>query len=182
MERTAIFLDGAYLSALLRNEFGKQRINYHGLSEILTGDRELLRTYYYDALPFQSNPPTPEDENKMEASRRFINALQMLPKYQIRLGRLEHRGTVGGRPRFEQKQVDILLGVDLVHLAAKGHITHAILVAGDSDFIPAISMAKAEGVVVSLYHGNVYHMDLMREVDEHYQIDERLISQISLKQ
>ena len=180
LARAAIFVDGSYFGSVLRTEFSQRRIDYTKLSETLAGHIELLRTYYYDALPYQSDPPTRDEESKMEASLRFMNALQMLPRYQIRLGRLEHRGTINGQPKFEQKRVDILLGVDMVHLAAKGHITHAILIAGDSDYIPAITMAKQEGVVVILYHGTSYHIDIMREADEHYKLTKEFIEAISL--
>ena len=45
----------------------------------------------------------------------------------------------------------------------------AILVTGDSDFLPAIRAAKNEGVLVHLFHGTgpqQPHKDLWDEVDE----------------
>ena len=71
--------------------------------------------------------------------------------------------------------MDILLGVDMVKLAAKGHIQQAILVAGDSDFIPAVVEAKSEGVLVRLFHGENCHSDLWQEADERIRIDQTLI-------
>ena len=98
------------------------------------------------------------------------------PRYSVRLGRLERRGTNrDGSPIFQQKRVDILLGVDVVLLAAKGQIQQAIIVAGDSDFIPAIEIAKNEGVLVTLFHGATYHNDLWAQVDERYRIDQALV-------
>ena len=83
------------------------------------------------------------------------------------MGRLSNLGPdQDGRPRFEQKQVDILLGIDLVLLAAKHLIQEAILVTGDSDFIPVVTVAKAEGVLVRLYHGVNPHNSLGQEADE----------------
>ena len=79
---------------------------------------------------------------------------------------------------FEQKRVDILLGVDLVLLAAKQSISEAILVAGDSDFIPAVTIAKSEGILVKLYHGARPHADLRREADERIQITQALVDTI----
>lgn len=82
-------------------------------------------------------------------------------------------------PLYQQKRVDILLGVDMVQLAAKGHIREAVLVAGDSDFIPAVTAAKSEGVIVSLFHGQHCHGDLMREVDERRRFDQSFIDSVA---
>ena len=71
-----------------------------------------------------------------------------------------------------------MLGVDLVLLAAKQSINEAILVAGDSDFIPAITVAKSEGVLVKLYHGARPHSDLKQEADERIQITQGLVDTI----
>ena len=70
----------------------------------------------------------------------------------------------------------------MVQLAAKGQIQQAILVAGDSDFIPAITVAKAEGVLVRLFHGNSYHSDLWQEVDERIKFDQTFIDSVTLPQ
>lgn len=177
--RTAIFIDGAYLEYVLRNEFGSARIDFHKLSNAMAEGTDILRTYYYNCLPYQGNPPTPEERQRYSARRRFYTALERLPRFSVRLGRLELRGHgPDGRPRFEQKRVDILLGVDIVQLAAKGRIERAVLVAGDSDFIPAISVAKAEGVQVRLFHGENCHSDLWQEADERVKFDQTFINSV----
>ena len=45
-----------------------------------------------------------------------------------------------------------MMGLDIVRLAAKGHVTHIALVSGDSDLIPAVEAAQQEAVVVWLVH------------------------------
>lgn len=177
--RTAIFIDGAYLDYVLRDEFDSAQIDYRALSEKLAGDADILRTYYYHCPPFQSNPPTQEERERYSAQRSFYDALDRLPRYSVRLGRLARRGPANAaRPRFEQNRVDILLGVDLVLLAAKQAIQEAVIVAGDSDFIPAITIAKSEGVLVRLFHGQRPHSDLWQEVDERVQINQLLIDSV----
>ncbi len=177
--RTAIFIDGAYLEHAIREVSPRARIDYSALASHLTRGLDLLRTYFYHCLPYQGNPPTEEQRKRYADARRFYTALERLPRFSVRLGRLEYRGThADGSPRYEQKRVDILLGVDMTQLAAKGQIQQAILVAGDSDFIPAIEVAKNEGVLVSLIHGNTYHSDLWQLVDERHLIDQPMIDSV----
>ena len=182
LERSAIFIDEAYLTRVARDEFSGARIDYSLLPGKLSEGTRLLRTYLYSSLPYQSSEPTPQELSFFASRRRFFSTLRLLPRFEVKLGRTERRGEdADGRPRFEQKRVDILLAVDLVKLSADGHIDQAFLVAGDSDFIPAINAAKSEGVVVKLYHGGSGHRDLLEEVDEHYAIDQSLIDSVRFR-
>jgi len=70
-----------------------------------------------------------------------------------------------------------MLGVDLVQLSATKQINTAILLAGDSDFVPAIEVAKQHGVLVELWHGprsgaghTTVHNELWSECDEREEI------------
>ena len=112
---------------------------------------------------------------------RYYHRVNTLPQVSFRLGRLEIRGARGdGSPRFQQKRVYILLAVDLVMHSAKGHISRAALVAGDSDFAPAIVVAKNEGVAITRYHGHSCHNDLRLAADESFRIDQELIDSVRL--
>ena len=71
-----------------------------------------------------------------------------------------------------------MLGVDLALLSGKNRITHAALLAGDSDFIPAVEVAKKEGVLVRLYHAKQYHKDLWDCADERFRITKDFIDSI----
>ena len=179
--RVAIFIDGAYLVKVLQEEFPGGRIDFQKLSESLAGGAEILRTYYYNSPAYQGNPPTQEQRERYASQRRFFNILELLPRYKVRLGRLAYRGEdATGNSVFEQKQVGILLSVDLVQLAAKRVIQEAVIVAGDSDFIPAIAAAQSEAVVVRLFHGANPHADLLREVDERYQFTPEFMDSVRL--
>lgn len=179
MSRLSVFIDGAYLEYLLREEFDAPRIDFELLVKQVSAHRDLLRTYYYDCLPFQSEPPTAEERLRFSRRQAFHAALTRIPRFQLRLGKLARRHD-NGRVRYEQKRVDILLAVDLVQLAAKRQITDAALIAGDSDFLPAIEVAKAEGVVVHLFHGQAPRDDLRTCCDERTRIDSALIDAIRL--
>lgn len=47
---------------------------------------------------------------------------------------------------FQQKGVDMRIGLDIASLAYKKQIDQIILIAGDSDFVPAAKLARREGV------------------------------------
>lgn len=182
MSRIAIFMDGAYLQFVLREEFASPKIDFRLLSQKVADGRDILRTYYYDCLPYQSPTPTKEENERFGKKQRFFAALEKNPRFQVRQGRLELRGRDGnGNPIFEQKRVDILLGVDLVLLAAKHQITDAAILAGDSDFLPAIEIAKMEGVVIHLFHGKAPHRDVVAACDERIRIEQPFIDAILMK-
>lgn len=176
-----ISIDGAYLDYTLRGEFGEARIAYEQLSARLALDIDILRTYYYNCLPYQSNPATIEERERFSRAQSFCRALERLPRYEVRLGQLAFRGRRDdGQPIFVQKRVDIMLGVDLAILAGTRQITHAALLAGDSDFLPAVQAAKQQGVLVTLWHGrhNPPHDELWRECDERMLITQEIIDAI----
>jgi uncharacterized LabA/DUF88 family protein len=167
MSRIAIFIDGAYLDFLLKDEFKLAKIRHDALAAKMAQGTEILRTYYYNCPPYQSSTPTDDERDRFARAQRFYTALDRLPRYEVRLGRLALRGfNQIGEPIFEQKRVDLMLGVDLALLSGKGQITDAALLAGDSDLIPAVVAAKSQGVVVHLFHGPSYHKDLWDHADE----------------
>jgi uncharacterized LabA/DUF88 family protein len=53
-------------------------------------------------------------------------------------------------PGIRQKAVDMRLGIDFASLSLKRQVDTIVLVAGDSDFVPAAKLARREGVRVIL--------------------------------
>ncbi|MBR7002288.1 MAG: NYN domain-containing protein [Neisseriaceae bacterium] len=47
---------------------------------------------------------------------------------------------------FQQKGVDMKIGIDIASLAYKKQVEQIILIAGDSDFVPAAKLARKEGI------------------------------------
>jgi len=165
---------------MLKEEFKSPKIDFKKFVELMAGGCEILRAYYYDCLPYQSSPPTPDERVRFGKKQSFLNYLEHLPRFEVRLGKLEYRGLDERRaPVFEQKRVDILICVDLALLAAKHQISDAVIFAGDSDFLPAIEAAKREGVVVHLYHGSRPHHDLIKMCDERTQMTQSMIDSIA---
>ncbi|MES2746176.1 MAG: NYN domain-containing protein [Bdellovibrionota bacterium] len=174
--RAVIFIDGAYLQTQLKNS--NLEADYLHLADHLLAPLrasfplDLLRCYYYYCPPYMSQEPTEDELKRMEVHKDFVAELQSLGRWAVRLGKLQKRWE-GQREVYEQKRVDVLLSVDMVRHAAAGHIQHAVLVAGDSDFVPAVEAAKEHGVTVSLWCGQAktVHKDLIALADEVYAFD-----------
>ena len=47
---------------------------------------------------------------------------------------------------FNQKRVDIKIGLDIASMTLKKQVDQIILISGDSDFVPAAKLARREGV------------------------------------
>ena len=173
-ERVAIFIDGGYLDYVLADLglFGK--VDYRAFTAALTGTGDLLRAYYYHCLPYQSAQPTPTESQRFANMQKFFAAIDRTPRFMVRQGKLAYRGSrQDGSPIFEQKQVDILLATDIVLLSAKRQVSEIVIVTGDSDFLPAVKIARDEGVVVRLAHGlgaNRPHNELWDMADERLEL------------
>jgi uncharacterized LabA/DUF88 family protein len=126
-------------------------------------------------MPLQSDPPTPEERARYAAKDRFIYRLKSLPRFEVRLGRLRRIGR-----EYEQKRVDVMLSVDLVRLSWAQQIRKAVLVTGDSDYVPAIQAAKDAGVLVVLYYCRnlPVHDELLLACDDRHEITQDLINSV----
>ena len=139
MAFSAVFIDGGYLEKVLQQDHDKPKIDFQKLAHKMGEPNELLRAYYYHCLPYQSNPPTPEEQFRYARRHRFTTALSYLPKFEVRLGELAYRGEDHtGRPIFQQKKVDCMVSVDMALLASKGKISALAIFTGDSDLAPAM--------------------------------------------
>jgi uncharacterized LabA/DUF88 family protein len=180
MPRYALLIDGAYFRKVLRN-FGEPRVDFLKLSDAMGQGDERLRTYYYDCAPHVSVTPTEDEKQRQASFDRFRTALEFLPRFQVRLGRLARFETPSG-PQFQQKKVDILLALDLAKLSLEHQIQRAVLIAGDSDFVPAIEIARDAGVVVQLYYHRPPYVndELLRACDERVPVSQSLVDAIAV--
>ncbi|WBF17857.1 NYN domain-containing protein [Halomonas elongata] len=60
--------------------------------------------------------------------------------------RWEDLGNEDFHYQFSQKAVDLKLGMDITTIALGGHADVIVLVAGDSDFVPAAKLARTHGI------------------------------------
>ena len=100
----------------------------------------------------------------------FISELRKLRKVALRMGRMSEDGAQyqlkyeilkklfrheitlqdikeeDFQLNFKQKGVDMRIGIDIASLAYKKQVQQNILIAGDSDFVPAAKQARREGI------------------------------------
>lgn len=69
--------------------------------------------------------------------------LKMLLSGKIKIEELEEADVYF---RFNQKMVDMKIGLDIASLTLKKQVDQIILVSGDSDFVPAAKLARKEGI------------------------------------
>jgi uncharacterized LabA/DUF88 family protein len=164
IHRAAVFIDNGYLSKVVPNGM---KVDFEQFCNTICGGKERLRTYFYDCMPYQSEPPAEDERARYGNYCKFRDIIEGLPRFQMRFGKLRKNrdGT------FEQKRVDILMAVELVRLSWSHQIGHAIIVSGDSDFVPAIEAAKDAGVITTLYYSKKsVHDELLSAVDERYEM------------
>lgn len=143
----------------------------------------LFRIYWYDAPPLagRKTHPLSREPFVFEARPTFVrnqrlqDVLATTADVAVRRGevafqgwRLREKSLTQLRrvsrpldpgdimPSFEQKGVDLRIGLDVAWLSLKRIVETIVLVSGDSDFIPAMKFARREGVRVlleTLEHG-----------------------------
>jgi len=173
MEKSAVFIDGGYLNRVLSNVYPSVSLDYLKFSEQICLDLNLdrLRTYFYHCLPVIRDGNA-QDASLHRSMQKFLSRLKRLPRFEIKLGKLQ---LIGGQ--FRQKMVDVLMSLDIVDMCFDKKIQHVILIAGNSDFVPAVKKAKDCGAIVHLfYYSKSVHNQILDEVDELHEISEELIN------
>lgn len=76
---------------------------------------------------------------------------------------------------LRQKGVDMKIGIDIASLAYKKQVDQIVLIAGDSDFVPAAKLARREGIDIvldplgrSIKESLFEHIDGMRSCGNPY--------------
>lgn len=82
------------------------------------------------------------DDNNSEYQIRY-DVLKKLCAGKIQISDLSEADF---QPNIKQKGVDMKIGVDIASLAYKKQVEQIVLIAGDSDFVPAAKLARREGV------------------------------------
>lgn len=124
-------------------------------------DEECLRVLYYDCAPYVGKVTLPVSgtEKEFKGSDHWLHNIAALDLFAVRRGVLKFRGFERTKrsaddgltdddfkPQFEQKGVDMRIGLDIAAYSA-GHLAQRILlVTNDTDCVPAMKFARKAGL------------------------------------
>jgi uncharacterized LabA/DUF88 family protein len=163
-----VLIDGGHLRALARVAKHKYSPEYvekvaHACVE---ADETLLRVLYYDCSRFAGvvKLPVSGGDFEFKGSDQWLRSLAAKDLFAVRRGVLKFRGwkpktiplTVPNptdadfSPDFEQKGVDMRIGLDMASFSQDRLVDRIILVSGDTDCVPAMKHARKAGIQVVL--------------------------------
>lgn len=140
----------------------------HDLYRIFYYDCPPITKQMYHPLDKKDRDMARSDDSIWMSS--FLECLKEKRKFALRLGHLDNENTYftlkyravkqlcaesrgikeltdsDFEPAFRQKGVDMKIGMDIASLAYKKQVDQIVLIAGDSDFVPAAKLARREGL------------------------------------
>jgi uncharacterized LabA/DUF88 family protein len=165
--KVALLIDGGFLRActhLAHREYNVEFVDCFSQNCIHT-DEYLFRIMYYDAPRYSGNVRLPVSGamKTYRANDRWLSDLAKLNRFAVRKGNLAFRGwkpkvlPVSGAimtdadfaPIFEQKGVDMRIGLDIATFAERRSVERIIVVSGDTDMVPALKQARKSGLEVA---------------------------------
>jgi uncharacterized LabA/DUF88 family protein len=198
----AILLDGGFLTKKLYSKLGRHptaddiALACDELQAVPQVEGyELLRIYYYDAVPSSEKlqyPVSKADYNlalteRYRLSQSLFDQLILKPQFALRMGEVTlspQKWTIKPRSQkqlvkaareltdddftldLSQKGVDLRIGMDMARLAIREMVRAVIVVTGDSDFVPAFKFVRREGVKVILQtYGHNVRVELKQHAD-----------------
>lgn len=191
MKRVVVQIDGGHLRAQARRDGIEYTVDFieDFAHAVIAKGEELSRVFYYDCRPYQGETPLPVsgDLFQFKSGGGWLDELASRDYFCVRTGLLKFRGwkpksiplPASGlsdhdfRPDFEQKGIDLKIGLDLAGMFERKAADRIILVAADTDLIPAMTLARHTATQLvgidfpnSPLHGEILsHFDIMREVD-----------------
>lgn len=168
MFKVSVLIDGGHLRALTKEAKHPYKPDYiekvaHACVE---SDETLLRILYYDCAPYNGKArlPVSGTEHEFTGSDSWLRELATKNLFAVRRGVLKFRGfkprkipiadreltDADFKPDFEQKGVDMRIGLDMANHAVLRSVDRIILVTGDTDCLPAMKHARINGLQIVL--------------------------------
>jgi uncharacterized LabA/DUF88 family protein len=164
------------------------------LSLLDSHTEDLFRVYFYDCAPSDRTTTHPISREPValgttaafRENTAFQSSLAKTDQIALRKGDLVFRGwrlsrrttldLIQNGPRalanddvemnFTQKGIDVKIGLDVAWLSTKRNVDRIVLCTGDRDFVPAMKLARREGVLVALATlGASVHPTLLEHAD-----------------
>jgi uncharacterized LabA/DUF88 family protein len=145
-----LFIDGGCLDRVLQ-KFSEQLF---GVKKLEIDYRKLAmgfqKVFYYDCLPIKKNG---EDEtvyqNRLKPKIELFNHLKSIDTFHVYEGTARLRDK---KKTQEQKEIDIMIAVDMLTHSFHRNMDEATLLTGDLDFKPLIDALVMNGMDVSLWY------------------------------
>lgn len=169
----------------------QKKFDYNNSSHIiklieafLENDEEIYRIFFYTARPKNINEipnvyKTEQEKNYYikyeEKINNFLKKIAVEPYVALRLGIIKYGDKLlpNGKLDAKQKQVDMLIGLDIAHVSYQKLADKVILFSKDSDMKPVLKVARTNGLMTIIptlkesRHPVTYllklHSDLVRE-------------------
>lgn len=170
MKKTAVLIDGGFL----RNNANRAGKIYNpdfiekiGFACVHFSE-SAQRILYYDCAPYEGEValPVSKGKQKFTGSDAWLHELARKDLFAVRRGVLKFRGWIPKsipiapsvsalkdsdfRPDFEQKGVDMRIGLDMANYAANRSVDLLALVTNDTDCVPAMKYVRRAGLQVAL--------------------------------
>jgi uncharacterized LabA/DUF88 family protein len=171
-----LFIDGQYLRRSLIDKFDDDALNYELLVDTLRRNTsygalypQLIRTYYYDAMP------DPNEKEKWEKQEEYLKTLRKIEYFELRLGRAKRSSHA---EPLKQKGVDTLIAIDMLSKAYENHYDVAVLITGDDDFLDLVRAIKNTGKqVFGVFSEKTTSSDLKDSFDKKFDL-EKIVTDI----
>jgi len=168
-KKLAVMLDGGHVRVHAKragHNFVPDYIEKIGLACALDAE-EIFRILYYDCAPFEGTVTLPVSgaQKKYSGNDSWLRELSRKNLFAVRRGVLKFRGFVPKRipiapapalqdsdfePEFEQKGVDMRIGLDMAIISGHRAVELIALATNDTDCIPAMKHARRSGIQVAL--------------------------------
>ncbi|HTI01221.1 MAG TPA: NYN domain-containing protein [Acidisoma sp.] len=168
MKKVVVLIDGGHARVLVRQHNVAYNPDYiEKLAHAcVIADEDLIRVLYYDCALFEGDVPLPVSgqTKSYTANNNWLRELGKKDFFAIRLGILKFRGFKPKRtpitpatlsdsdfqPVFEQKGVDMRIGLDIASYSDSRSVDRFIIVTADTDCVPAFKHARKAGIQVVL--------------------------------
>ncbi len=199
VKQIAIFVDWDNLRFILQKIKRNHAVNTFDFNDsshisqlfhhfLINETEEIYRIFFYTAKPIQDSEIESQLRNRdkeryrqysqqhpNQVYNRASNFLQNIVQEDyvaLRTGKMQVRGIDGrGKPEIVQKQVDMLIGLDISEVSFKRLADRILVFSKDTDMIPALKTARTNGLTVMLANFTednyiaqdlVTHSDLIR--------------------
>jgi hypothetical protein len=145
---TYVFIDGNYVRQALDRAMTEVFGVPGDLAPEAIAPADAFRVYFYDCIDEVKR----DTETEAEYQTRRAAQDETISRMRSRSGLHLRPGTLSRGRRRTQKEVDVLLAVDMLTHGFNRNMTHAVLVTGDLDFRPVVEALVRSGVFVQVWY------------------------------